>query len=128
MGISVWSADVCSSDLDPRRAGGYWRNARRFPCPTSRFSAAHIRCYRSSTAPRLIFILTGNLMGDCRLSTLPGSNNLCRPQSRNGPGIITELGEDRSEEHTSELQSLMRNSHAVFCLKKNNLTPPDNNT
>src|SRR3546814_1587679 len=27
----------------------------------------------------------------------------------------------RSEEHTSELQSLMRNSYAVFCLKKNNL-------
>src|SRR3546814_4126084 len=31
-----------------------------------------------------------------------------------------ELGEPRSEEHTSELQSLMRISYAVFCLKKNN--------
>src|SRR3546814_6287303 len=30
--------------------------------------------------------------------------------------------EDRSEEHTSELQSLMRISYAVFCLKKNNNT------
>src|SRR3546814_1501591 len=29
----------------------------------------------------------------------------------------------RSEEHTSELQSLMRNSYAVFCLKKKNSTP-----
>src|SRR3546814_2274270 len=29
----------------------------------------------------------------------------------------------RSEEHTSELQSLMRISYAVFCLKKNNKTP-----
>src|SRR3546814_3066469 len=28
----------------------------------------------------------------------------------------------RSEEHTSELQSLMRNSYAVFCLKKKNIT------
>src|SRR3546814_6889355 len=28
----------------------------------------------------------------------------------------------RSEEHTSELQSLMRNSYAVFCLKKKNKT------
>src|SRR3546814_8749682 len=28
----------------------------------------------------------------------------------------------RSEEHTSELQSLMRNSYAVFCLKQNNTT------
>src|SRR3546814_1846307 len=37
--------------------------------------------------------------------------------------LATELGEDgdtlfRSEEHTSELQSLMRISYAVFCLKK----------
>src|SRR3546814_3941304 len=29
-------------------------------------------------------------------------------------------GQQRSEEHTSELQSLMRNSYAVFCLKKKN--------
>src|SRR3546814_3947962 len=31
-------------------------------------------------------------------------------------------GFERSEEHTSELQSLMRNSYAVFCLKKKNKT------
>src|SRR3546814_8851319 len=31
---------------------------------------------------------------------------------------------DRSEEHTSELQSLMRISYAVFCLKKKNTKPP----
>src|SRR3546814_8790929 len=30
------------------------------------------------------------------------------------------IASDRSEEHTSELQSLMRNSYAVFCLKKKN--------
>src|SRR3546814_10735914 len=30
------------------------------------------------------------------------------------------LDHDRSEEHTSELQSLMRHSYAVFCLKKKN--------
>src|SRR3546814_1786772 len=35
------------------------------------------------------------------------------------PGEIVELGKEiRSEEHTSELQSLMRISYAVFCLKK----------
>src|SRR3546814_2402438 len=33
-------------------------------------------------------------------------------------GPITIEGEGRSEEHTSELQSLMRISYAVFCLKK----------
>src|SRR3546814_6238825 len=31
-----------------------------------------------------------------------------------------DIGDDRSEEHTSELQSLMRISYAVFCLKKKN--------
>src|SRR3546814_11834709 len=33
-------------------------------------------------------------------------------------GIAVEEAPDRSEEHTSELQSLMRISYAVFCLKK----------
>src|SRR3546814_4776169 len=33
-------------------------------------------------------------------------------------GVHRRVGQDRSEEHTSELQSLMRISYAVFCLKK----------
>src|SRR3546814_6625449 len=32
--------------------------------------------------------------------------------------IVRGLSDDRSEEHTSELQSLMRTSYAVFCMKK----------
>src|SRR3546814_3945626 len=36
-----------------------------------------------------------------------------------GPQLFAKS--DRSEEHTSELQSLMRNSYAVFCLKKKNI-------
>src|SRR3546814_4668953 len=35
------------------------------------------------------------------------------------PGDVALVDMTRSEEHTSELQSLMRNSYAVFCLKKN---------
>src|SRR3546814_4955802 len=38
--------------------------------------------------------------------------------------IIESYGADRSEEHTSELQSLMRISYAVFCLKKKNKHSP----
>src|SRR3546814_9838969 len=38
---------------------------------------------------------------------------------KEGPGAA---GDDRSEEHTSELQSLMRISYAVFCLKKKHRT------
>src|SRR3546814_6186784 len=35
-----------------------------------------------------------------------------------GLGVAQRMDEARSEEHTSELQSLMRISYAVFCLKK----------
>src|SRR3546814_6647612 len=38
------------------------------------------------------------------------------------------LHRTRSEEHTSELQSLMRISYAVFCLKKKNNTPLNSRT
>src|SRR3546814_4710025 len=37
------------------------------------------------------------------------------------PNAILSLDRHRSEEHTSELQSLMRISYAVFCLKKKNI-------
>src|SRR3546814_5726522 len=55
-----------------------------------------------------------------RLSMAP---QLAREVERRG-GVVIALyrgrgtGEERSEEHTSELQSLMRSSYAVFCLKK----------
>src|SRR3546814_9954921 len=42
-------------------------------------------------------------------------------QHRGGCGVRAPR-EDRSEEHTSELQSLMRISYAVFCLKKKKTT------
>src|SRR3546814_4208370 len=38
---------------------------------------------------------------------------------------VVVRGAERSEEHTSELQSLMRISYAVFCLKKKNKTQPN---
>src|SRR3546814_5489166 len=41
----------------------------------------------------------------------------CRP-FRGDQRIVGAVAEARSEEHTSELQSLMRNSYAVFCLNK----------
>src|SRR3546814_1520712 len=40
--------------------------------------------------------------------------------------LLTSLRAKRSEEHTSELQSLMRISYAVFCLKKKQRTTEDN--
>src|SRR3546814_8088280 len=45
------------------------------------------------------------------------------------PALEPEIGgRARSEEHTSELQSLMRISYAVFCLKKKKKQKPDNVT
>src|SRR3546814_3890166 len=41
-------------------------------------------------------------------------------QQTTGERLAAETDQVRSEEHTSELQSLMRNSYAVFCLKKKN--------
>src|SRR3546814_1430483 len=42
-----------------------------------------------------------------------------------GTVVVKAQIDARSEEHTSELQSLMRISYAVFCLKKNNTTHLD---
>src|SRR3546814_9550347 len=44
------------------------------------------------------------------------------PSAAHHTGAAPRHAGDRSEEHTSELQSLMRNSYAVFCLKKKNKT------
>src|SRR3546814_7135965 len=44
-------------------------------------------------------------------------SRLSKPGLRRALAVVVAI---RSEEHTSELQSLMRNSYAVFCLKKKN--------
>src|SRR3546814_5289447 len=43
-----------------------------------------------------------------------------RPPARTAPGQPVAAEVKRSEEHTAELQSLMRRPYAVFCLKKKN--------
>src|SRR3546814_8426148 len=54
--------------------------------------------------------LTGVALGDAHRRSL----------RRRPSKMATALSAERSEEHTSELQSLMRISYAVFCLKKKN--------
>src|SRR3546814_4775709 len=75
--------------------------------------------------------------GICRISSTQPSNGLAGMNSPNGTRcclryvcpadvpMVTALL--RSEEHTSELQSLMRNSYAVFCLKQKTTTINDTN-
>src|SRR3546814_4586117 len=63
------------------------------------------------------------------LPLIPGSVIRCRPvgvlrmsdEAGSDEKILAVPVDKRSEEHTSELQSLMRNSYAVLCLKKKNI-------
>src|SRR3546814_1555424 len=50
------------------------------------------------------------------------------PRAETFENPVGYVKEDRSEEHTSELQSLMRISYAVFCLKKKNTRKPETRT
>src|SRR3546814_2272848 len=59
--------------------------------------------------------LQGSVAPELLVSHWIDGNGQARP-----PLTLKELGERRSEEHTSELQSLMRISYAVFCLQKKN--------
>src|SRR3546814_6807280 len=79
------------------------------------------------------YLETGQPVGSRTLSRL-AALNLSPASIRNVMQDLEEVGllasphtsagrlptEQRSEEHTSELQSLMRTSYAVFCLKKKN--------
>src|SRR3546814_2561668 len=101
MRISGWSSDVCSSDLLRRSCD---RGASR---PTWERQA---RADRHQAA-------------GCRRECRTSSSRSYRPCPPSQLSSRTAAGKSaartvRSEEHTSELQSLMRISYAVFCLKK----------
>src|SRR3546814_7570668 len=113
MRISDWSSDVCSSDLvafgrveqrlrlfglgDPRRAiKDEGRADMRFVEQQLRLQQFELEPHRPQVfAQQEIHVLKGEAVRR-----------------------MLGLGGGRSEEHTSELQSLMRISYAVFCLKK----------
>src|SRR3546814_7934740 len=67
----------------------------------------------------------------CPLPTIALSTPARASQTRNESEIHmseNSMSSSRSEEHTSELQSLMRISYAVFCLKKKKIQIQSNNT
>src|SRR3546814_6629595 len=103
MRISDWSSDVCSSDL-----GGGLRGIARIACLA--------QCHRAPGNG--IFNATHDKrFAQFRHLLIAKSNDFVEVM----PGIDMHQGKrkpTRSEEHTSELQSLMRISYAVFCLKK----------
>src|SRR3546814_2181597 len=114
MRISDWSSDVCSSDLRSCCRDG--RKARpAFPLSAIAADVAQVPA-------RLLVGRKSFLAGERQRQAA------AEPVARSGAGS-QERHEDRcrlrpvairSEEHTSELQSLMRISYAVFCLKTKN--------
>src|SRR3546814_5205523 len=108
--ISDWSSDVCSSDLSRKYSeravvpGGHGSHASGALAHRRRCGA--FSPWSAATSAR------GNAP-----APVPG-----RCPATCGPGPAVRGWPARSEEHTSELQSLMRISYAVFCLKKKNKT------
>src|SRR3546814_1611190 len=98
MRISDWSSDVCSSDLVPGEL------ASKYPVQSCKAAIAVIMGRDPKT-------MNGRKLGDGMIHV-----SYRRPDD----GKRWEARCERSEEHTSELQSLMRISYAVFCLKKKN--------
>src|SRR3546814_3514697 len=113
MRISDWSSDVCSSDLVSARRARAGRISRQTlgPPQDPRHARDRDRAGWTPRSPRR----SGIAGADCCADRHHAGHPLC---SRSD--YIDERPEERSEEHTSELQSLMRTSYAVFCLKKTN--------
>src|SRR3546814_982433 len=123
MRISDWSSDVCSSDLvlqqekrcvddqaPEQQEPGPAANSTALAASRLRMRSRLLRRYKAAPArnqpagrPSALDRCAAGTAGDDRLQLRAYRHFL-----------------QRSEEHTSELQSLMRISYAVFCLKKKN--------
>src|SRR3546814_949194 len=104
MRISDWSSDVCSSDLF---------DGDRFFNPDGQFGTGGSK--RPSPG-RLVSFMLGRERAVWP-EHIPVSPTV-PARHIEGPQMVATWVGHRSEEHTSELQSLMRISYAVFCLKK----------
>src|SRR3546814_2601331 len=113
MRISDWSSDVCSSDL--------FASSHRAPESAHSENQMSARAHMNSPGTLDRAATTVAIVGS-------GFGGLCMAIQLKKAGIdsfviLEKAGSvggtwRRSEEHTSELQSLMRISYAVFCLKK----------
>src|SRR3546814_3876909 len=133
MRISDWSSDVCSSDLHGvAPVVEQWQRAgvlHQRPQPVEPVSGIPGQ-KRQRAGVGLVWLHAATIeqphvrqrteqrspvgAGDALFQVLDVAD-----EDRDGCAL---LGDDRSEEHTSELQSLMRISYAVFCLKKKQST------
>src|SRR3546814_5691079 len=124
MRISDWSADVCSSDLMQACLDvvmPYVRERKQFGTPIGSFQLIQAKVadmYVALNSARAYVYAVARACDagkttrfDAAGAILLASENAVRTSLE----AIQALG--RSEEHTSELQSLMRISYAVFCLQ-----------
>src|SRR3546814_5145867 len=116
MRISDWSSDVCSSDLGVGFAGvkGFVGGFGRGELGAFGESAIKGFVEESINEARKLENALRSLRTERTVAVLHYAPVVDTVQGE-PPEIFPFL---RSEEHTSELQSLMRNSYAVFCLKK----------
>src|SRR3546814_8441115 len=116
MRISDWSSDVCSSDLSCQQASAAEESSDAQDRPA--VSACRVGPAGADARP------CSELQRQCRRQCHSPRKRLCRrPGEHPAIQLANRRGQrrhaaTRSEEHTSELQSLMRISYAVFCLKK----------
>src|SRR3546814_8577110 len=120
MRISDWSSDVCSSDLDRCQIVDVWLQLALPAADIDEAGAEPWAVVATADADPLVLQIFG---ADHEMTR---SAREARPEravetiaeavaARRNARLGAQL---RSEEHTSELQSLMRTSYAVFCLKK----------
>src|SRR3546814_10706335 len=107
MRISDWSSDVCSSDLK--------LTGMSFRVPTSDVSVVDLTVELEKDATYDEIKAEMKAQSEGALKGILGYTE--------DKVVATDFRGDarRSEEHTSELQSLMRISYAVFCLKTKNI-------
>src|SRR3546814_9832236 len=120
--ISDWSSDVCSSDLAPTVVATN---------PPADAQIALPQPFLSITFDQDMFVAAagqaGSVLNPAYYSLVGAATGeraarsvTYDAQTRTAYVSFGNLSaDDRSEEHTSELQSLMRISYAVFCLQKN---------
>src|SRR3546814_2327524 len=140
MRISDWSSDVCSSDLVADAVGGsvirLGHDTRtrlnplaRGPRRTGASDEQHEQMVRQRRIATLISLIEMALGGKALTAPEHACIHLAleraisathdHPTLRSVYAEVIRIagGDTRSEEHTSELQSLMRTSYALFCLK-----------
>src|SRR3546814_5938648 len=121
MRISDWSSDVCSSDLNFEHA--------RTDFLFDQFREAQEQCKELLTAKLPLPAYDQAIKASHLFNLLNARGVISVAERQAYIGRVRELTKGccegwmekhgwRSEEHTSELQSLMRISYAVFCLKK----------